>query len=195
MYKVIGTRRSRAFRVLWMLEEMGQPYEHVASTPRSPEATEVNPTGKIPALVTGDTVLTDSTAIMIHLGDVHGAFCHTAGTLERARQEGWTHRLMDELDAVLWVASRHSYVLPEDQRVPDIIPTQKQEYTRNLSRISGSVVGPFVMGDEMRIPDIILTHCLRWAALIGFPEPDEKLAAYLARMESRPALKRAADLA
>ena len=38
MYKVIGSRASRGLRVLWMLEELGQPYEHVPAKPRSDEA-------------------------------------------------------------------------------------------------------------------------------------------------------------
>ena len=33
MYQVIGTARSRALRVLWILEELDQPYEHVAVNP------------------------------------------------------------------------------------------------------------------------------------------------------------------
>ena len=35
MYQVIGTGKSRALRVLWMLEELGQPYEHVPVNPHS----------------------------------------------------------------------------------------------------------------------------------------------------------------
>ena len=44
-YKVIGAVRSRTMRVLWMLEEIGAPYEHVAAAPRSDEVTRFNPTG------------------------------------------------------------------------------------------------------------------------------------------------------
>ena len=54
MYKVIGATKSRAMRVMWMLEELGQPYEHVPCGPRSDAAKQYNPSGKIPALVDGD---------------------------------------------------------------------------------------------------------------------------------------------
>ncbi|MGY9039234.1 MAG: glutathione S-transferase N-terminal domain-containing protein, partial [Rhodobacterales bacterium] len=43
MYKVIGATKSRAMRVMWMLEELGQPYEHVPCGPRSDEAKQYNP--------------------------------------------------------------------------------------------------------------------------------------------------------
>ncbi|MEM6342081.1 MAG: glutathione S-transferase N-terminal domain-containing protein, partial [Pseudomonadota bacterium] len=60
MYKVIGAVRTRAFRVMWMLEELCQDYEVVPAAPASDEARQFNPLGKIPALVDGDAVLTDS---------------------------------------------------------------------------------------------------------------------------------------
>jgi glutathione S-transferase len=50
-YKVIGAVRSRTMRVLWMLEEIGVPYEHVAAAPRSDEVTRFNPAGKVPVLI------------------------------------------------------------------------------------------------------------------------------------------------
>lgn len=73
MYKVIGATKTRAMRVMWMLEELGQPYDHLPCAPRSDEAKQYNPSGKIPALVDGDDVLTDSVAIMQYLADKHGA--------------------------------------------------------------------------------------------------------------------------
>ncbi|MFO7919287.1 MAG: TolC family protein, partial [Nioella sp.] len=51
MYKVIGNTQTRAFRVLWMLEELGQPYEHVNAPPRDPAVVAVNPAGKVPVPV------------------------------------------------------------------------------------------------------------------------------------------------
>ena len=73
MYTVIGGTKSRAFRVMWMLEELSQPYALNPAAPRSEEARKYNPSGKIPAIVDGDEVLTDSLAIMTYLADKHGA--------------------------------------------------------------------------------------------------------------------------
>ncbi|HEX9859341.1 MAG TPA: glutathione S-transferase, partial [Paracoccaceae bacterium] len=41
MYTVVGTAKSRAARVLWMLEELGQPFEHIPAMPGSAEITAV----------------------------------------------------------------------------------------------------------------------------------------------------------
>ena len=194
MYQVIGTRASRAFRVLWLLEEIGRPYEHLAAAPRSKEALAVNPSGKIPALRVGDDVLTDSSAIMAYLTDRHGQLTCPAGTIERARQDALTHQILDDLDAVLWTAARHSFVLPEERRVPQVKEALKWEYERNLERLSSALKGPFLMGDKITVPDILLAHCLIWAEKTGFPAPDEKLSQYRGRMMAREAFQRAAAL-
>ena len=71
MYKAIGSRGSRVSRVLWMLEELGQPYEFVEVKLRSPEAYALNPSGKVPILIDGELTVTDSAAICVYLADKH----------------------------------------------------------------------------------------------------------------------------
>lgn len=194
MYEVIGTRASRAFRVLWMLEEMGEPYVHTPSGPRSDAAMAANPSGKVPAMRDGDAVLTDSVAIMTYLGDKHGALTHEAGTVARARQDALTLQIIDDADALLWAAARHSFILPEDRRVPAVKDSLAWEYGRNIARLSDAMQGPFLMGAVMTIPDLLLTHCLRWADIAKFPGPDAKLTDFRARMETREAFQRAVAL-
>ena len=130
MYTVIGATKSRAFRVMWMLEELGQDYVQRAAPPRSEEALKHNPTGKIPALVDGDDVLTDSVAIMTYLGDKHGMLTAPPGTPARARQDAMTFWLIDEFDAILWAAAKHSFVFPEALRMPQIKDSLKAEFGR-----------------------------------------------------------------
>jgi glutathione S-transferase len=186
-YTVIGTVGTRAARVIWMLEELGLPFEHDPAGPRSPQALQFNPSGKVPVLLVDGQALTDSTAILTFLADRHGAFTAPAGTLERALQDARTFLILDELEGLLWTSTRHSFILPQEQRLPEIKPSLKWEYARNLARLSERFDGPFVMGAKMTVPDFLLTHCLIWAQSAKFPEPGPVLAAYLDRMTSRPA--------
>lgn len=55
MYQVIGGVKSRGFRVIWALEEMGLDFEVLDAKPHSPEVKTANPLGKIPALKVGRT--------------------------------------------------------------------------------------------------------------------------------------------
>lgn len=195
MYTVIGTGKSRAFRVLWMLEELGQTYEHVPANPRSDGVVQFNPTGKVPVLIDDGTPITDSTAILTYLADRHGDLSHPAGTLDRARQDSLTQFLLDEFDAALWLAARHSFILPQELRVAAIKNTLKWEFEDSQKTLSHRMSdGPFLMGDRMTVPDLILTHCLDWALSARFPITEHRLTTYLDRMRQRPAYRRAAAL-
>ena len=192
MYTVIGTVQSRALRVLWMLEELGQSYEHVVAAPRSEGVVAFNPAGKVPVLIVDGTPIIDSTAIIQYLADRHGALTHPAGTLERARQDSLTQFLLDEFDAALWMAARHSFILPEELRMSGIKNTLRWEFERSQHTLMQRIgEGTFVMGEMMTVPDIILTHCLTWALSAKFPIVEHRLTEYLDRMRARPALGRA----
>ncbi|RMD93533.1 MAG: glutathione S-transferase family protein [Alphaproteobacteria bacterium] len=192
MYTVIGNRRSRTLRVLWLLEELGAPYEHMPAAPQSEAVRAHYPAGKVPVMLVEGEALTDSTAIMQYLADRHGAFTFPAGTLQRARQDGHTHFLLDEFDALLWTAARHSFVLPEDWRLPDVKDSLKWEFETSVERFLGRLgEGPFLMGEQMTVPDIIAAHCGSWAKAAKFPLENPAFEAYLARMFARPAYRRA----
>lgn len=191
MYTVVGATKSRGFRVMWMLEEMGLEYDHNPAPARSDEAKKFNPLGKIPALVDGDEVLTDSMAILTYLGDKHGQLTAPAGTPARARQDAMTFWLVDEFDAILWSAAKHSFVLPEAERQPAIKDSLKAEFARSAAVLSERLTDPFLMGDAITIPDILAAHCINWSIGAGFPRVDDKLGAWAKGMRERPAFKAA----
>ena len=191
MYSVIGRANSRATRVLWMLEELSQPYEHIPAAPRSEGVVSFNPAGKVPVLIEDGTPITDSTAIIQYLADKHGALTYKAGTLDRARQDSLTQFLLDEFDAALWMAARHSFVLPEKLRQSAIKDSLVWEFTNSQKTLVHRMgEGPFLMGQTMTVPDIILTHCGIWAKVAKFPIQEARLSAYLEHMTKRPALQR-----
>ena len=192
MYKVIGGVKSRALRVMWVLEELGQPYDHVAAAPQSPEVMAFNPAGKIPVLVDDDVPITDSLAIMTYLADKHGALTFPAGTLDRARQDSLTHFIMDELEGPLWMASRHSFILPEEMRMPAIKDSLKWEFERSQTTLVGRMAedGPFLMGETMTIADILLAHIGGWAVTARFPWTEQRLRDHTAMMRDRDGFQR-----
>jgi len=192
-YTLIGNVRSRALRVLWTLEELGLDYEHVDAPPRSEDVTRFSPAGKVPVLVADGVPITDSVAIMTYLADRHGALSFAPGTLERARQDSLTHMILDEVDAILWMAAKHSFVLPEDQRVPAIKDSLQWEFARSQPHIVSRMAedGPFLMGETMTIADILLAHCGGWAIAAKFPITEQRLRDHIAMMRDRPAFRRA----
>lgn len=192
MYTVIGKQLTRCYRVLWALEELGQEYDLNPALPQSPDVLALNPSGKVPILVENGETITDSTAIITYLADKHGQLTAPAGTLARAKQDAVTHMLLDELDAVLWTAARHSFILPEDKRVPEVKDSLKWEFARSLNRLEARMQGPYLMGEDFTIADIICTHCLNWAYSAKFPLENKALLEYSKRMRSRPAFQKVA---
>ncbi|MBU6248589.1 MAG: glutathione S-transferase [Xanthomonadaceae bacterium] len=90
---------SRSQRILWLLEELGQPYEirHYARDPKTmlapAELRAVHPLGKSPVVTDGELVLAESGAIVEYLADRHGdgRLLAAPGTAERRRQTYWLH--------------------------------------------------------------------------------------------------------
>lgn len=195
MYEVYGTVASRAFRVLWALEELGAEYTLIQATPRDPIVTAIYPAGKVPVLRVDDQIITDSTAILTYLADKHGGLLAPAGSIERAQQDAISNAVLDELDAVLWTGAKHSFVLPEDKRMPEIKDSLKWEFNRNVNRLADRITTPFAAGGSFSIADIILTHCLNWSISAKFDYESEKMSDYAHRMRERAAFKRVRALA
>jgi len=192
MYKVVGAVKTRAARVIWMLEELGVPFEHIAAPPRSDEARAASPSGKVPVLLVDGVAISDSTAIVQFLADKHGAFTHPAGSIARAQQDSLTHFILDEFDSVLWTAARHSFVLPPELRLPQIKDSLKWELERSQKALVARMGdGPYLMGDDFTVPDIILTHCIGWAMSAKFDITEDRLNTYNAQVRTRPAFLRA----
>ncbi|MEM7487504.1 MAG: glutathione S-transferase [Pseudomonadota bacterium] len=191
MYRLHGQVKSRAMRPLWLLEELGVPFEFVPVAARSPEAFALSPLGKIPVMETEDGMLFDSVAMMTFLADRHGAFTHAPGSYDRARQDAFTQTILETFDAVLWAYAKHSFVLPEDHRVPEVKASLRWQFGRHAETMAGLLGdGPSLLGTEPLVPDILLAHCCGWAAglKLDLPAP---LRAHMTNMRARPAFRRA----
>ncbi|MBT8153500.1 glutathione S-transferase family protein [Epibacterium ulvae] len=190
MYTVIGYPVTRTIRVLWALEELGLDYELNPVLPGSDETKEINPSGKVPILIEGDFKLTDSTAIMHYLADKHGGLLAKAGTQLRAQQDAMTFRLLDELDALLWMNARHTFVLPKEHRVSDIRPSAAWELNRNFDRLDADLTGPYLVGEQFGVADIILSHCVGWAKNVKIEITNKSILSHAKEMRARPAFQR-----
>ena len=164
MYKAIGSRGSRVSRVLWMLEELGQPYEFVEVKLRSPEAYALNPSGKVPILIDGELTVTDSAAICVYLADKHAdkGMGANPGVAGRAEMDSWMHFAQSEFEAPLWNKLRHRFLLPKEVRV-DVGPAAAYDFASEVKALDRRLGDkPFALGDRFSAPS---TCCsATWAA-------------------------------
>ena len=92
--KLFWAPKSRALRAIWMLEEIGQPYERVLIDIRSgaqdaPEYRRINPLGKVPAIDDDGVKVFDSNAILLYLAEKTGKFLQPASPANRAELLSW----------------------------------------------------------------------------------------------------------
>lgn len=196
MYKLIGSPKTRAFRVLWMLEELGVDYEVEPANPHSEAVLTANPSGKVPALLADGEVIIDSTAICQFLADRHGNFTFPAGSIERAQQDSFTHFALDDVDSVLWFNAKNTFILPEEFRSETAQKACRYEFD-NAMKVLETRLGDktYVMGDDFTLPDLLLGHCAGWAINgAGWTIESEPVAAYFERVRSRPACIKALEL-
>ena len=193
MYQLIGAPKSRAFRVLWMLEELALDYQIEPVAPGSDAARAFNPSGKVPALKVGDDVIVDSVAICQFLADTHGKLTFPAGSMSRAQQDSWTQFAMDDVESPLWFNAKNNFVLPEELRSETAKKACKYDFDKAMTAFAERLGDKkFVMGNDFTVPDILLGHCGMWAINgAGWDLPTGPVADYFARVCDRDAHRRA----
>ena len=193
MYKAVGSRGSRVGRVLWMLEELGQPHEFVEVKLRSPEAYVLNPSGKVPILIDGDLKVTDSAAICVYLADNHAdkGMGANPGVAGRAEMDSWMHFAQSEFEAPLWNKLRHRFLLPKEVRV-DVGPAAAHDFATEVKALDRRLgENPFALGDRFSAVDVLLGDMGNWARAGKFPIESERVSDYFDRLLARPARARA----
>ena len=193
MYQAVGSPGSRVSRVLWMLEELGEPYEFVPVKLHSPEMYALNPSGKAPALVDGDVVVTDSAAICIYLADKHGEreMGARAGIAGRAEMDSWMHFAQSEFEAPLWNKLRHRFLLPQEVRV-DVGPAAAHDFANEVRTLERRLDGrAYALGDRFSAVDVMLGDMGAWARAGKFGIESDRVNAYFDRVLARPARARA----
>jgi len=191
MYTLLGSPKTRAGRVMWMLEELGVEYTIMPCGPHDPAVIAVNPTGKIPVLMDGDLAITDSAAILVHLADKHQKMTYPIGTPERAKLMSVISFAVDAVEQPLWSFAKHSFVYPEEMRALDaVLPGLRHEFAKAMEALEAMLGDQeFIMGDDFIVADVILGHLGGWAKGAGFGAPDGKVGEYMTRIRSRPGWK------
>jgi glutathione S-transferase len=192
--KLYGFGPTRSLRALWGLRELGADFEFVpvnlpAGEHRRPEFLALNPAGKLPVLVDGDSVITESAAIVLYLAEKFPE----KGLLpkdikQRAQVYRWVMFAVTELEQPLWRIAKHTFILPEERRLPQDVALAREDFTA-MARVLERQLQEreFIVGDRLTAADCVTAYLTDWAnenrLLDGFPN----LRAYLDRMYARPA--------
>jgi len=193
MMKLYGLGPTRSLRARWALQELDAEFEFVpvnllAGENRHPDFLRLNPAGKLPILVDGDLVLTESAAIVMYLAEKYGAKgLMPADLSERAQAYRWSMFAVTELEQPLWRIARHSFVYPEEKRLPEDIALAKEEFKAMAAILDRHMdKREFIVGDTITIADCVTAYVLDWGNENGLLDDYPNLKAYLERMYARP---------
>jgi glutathione S-transferase len=193
MMTLYGLGPTRSLRALWALQELDAEFEFVpvnilAGEARRPDFLRLNPAGKLPVLVDGDLVLTESAAIVMYLAEKYGAKgLMPAGLTERAQAYRWSLFAVTELEQPLWRIAKHTFLYPEDKRLPEDIALARAEFVAMAAVLERHMDGRvFIVGDRISIADCITAYVVDWGDENGLIDACPNLKAYLERMYARP---------
>jgi glutathione S-transferase len=187
--------QSRAAIAHWMLEEVGAAYEirlvdFQKGDNRTPEFLAINPMGKIPTLVVGGTVITETPAILAWLADAYpdAGLAPPPGSPERGAYYRWLFfggscfepAMTDEMFKRPAPERKSSLGWGSYDEVVDTVETALRP-------------GPYLLGDKFTAADLYIGSELMWGGMFGAPRLKESasISAYVARCTDRPAFRRA----
>ena len=122
-------QQSRSFRCLWALEESGLEYKYVPiklrtnenepDSAQNPDYLAINVQGKVPTLIDGNMTLTESVAILNHIARRAPAsgLRPTEDVKLIAKYDEMACFVLAELEQPLWSKGKHTFALPEEQRL------------------------------------------------------------------------------
>jgi glutathione S-transferase len=191
--KLYGFGPTRSLRALWGLKELDADFEFVpvnllAGEHKRPEFLRLNPAGKVPVLVDGDTVIPESAAIVLYLADKYRERGLLPASLEAwAHVYRWTMFAVTELEQPLWRITKHTALYPEEKRLPADIALAREEFLAMAAILDSHLEGrQFIVGDSITVADCVAAYLVDWANELRLIDDFAELRAYLERMYARP---------
>ncbi len=165
---------ARSFRPLWMLEELGLPYElkMLPFPPRvfAKEYLGINPLGTIPFMVDGETRMTESSGICHYLGTKHGPTPLIVGIDEPAYGAflNWMYFSDATLTFPQTLVLRYSQLEPEERRNPQVSGDYAKWFLGRLRAVEAAAAkSEFLCAERFTAADIANGYALRLASNIG----------------------------
>lgn len=193
MITLYHSPRSRSTRILWLLEELGAPYEvrqvsifRPMSGEGAPDPTNVHPDKRVPAIVHDGELVAESVAIVLYLTDAFPAarLGPAAREADRGAYLTWLAWYAAEMERAMFAAMGGE--LSGD-------PMKHRDYDAMLARLEGALAkAPYLMGETFTGADLLVSSAINFARK-AFPD-NALLDAYVERCKARLAFQRAIAL-
>ncbi len=200
--KIHGIAASRTARPLWLLEELGVPYEHVSQSyvgggTRTPEFLALNPNGHIPVLEDDGVVVWESMAINLYLARKFGGPLAPANLAEEAEALRWSFWAVTECEKDALSVLMHRVAMPADKRDAGVADQAEGNLGRPFSILEEHLAKrQWIAGDRFTVADVNVASVLSWAQPSRkLMEANPRVADWLKRCNERPAQQKVRSLA
>jgi glutathione S-transferase len=191
--------RSRSTRVLWLLEELGEPFD-LTVMPReakqTPEYLALHPLGRSPVLETEDGPVFESAALILHVADLHpeAGLIGPLGSYSRALQYQWCFFGMTEIESALMDIARQLW--KEGKPIEEVVDRATARFVKATDVVAQALEDrDYLVDDEFSVADIVVGSVLAFTRTGQLTELPEGVHDYVDRLEARPARQRAVAVA
>jgi glutathione S-transferase len=184
---------TRSIRARWTLQELELDFDAVTvnlakGEHHKPEFLAINPAAKLPVLVDGDIVLTESAAIVLYLAEKYPQKrLMPTDVRGRAELNRWLLFTVTELEQPLWRISKHTNLYPEADRIAAAVTLARRDFTQIIGVLDAHLrERPYVLGEHVSVGDFVLAYTLDWANELKLLDDRPTLRSYMERMYARP---------
>lgn len=189
---------SRSQRILWLLEELGTPYEmkkyqRMETRLAPPELEAAHPLGKSPVITDGDIRIAESGAIVDYIIRTYGKgkMMPAVGSADYEAYNEWLH--YSEGSAMLPLML-NLYVSRLKEAGAPLHPRIDGEIKNHLGYVNSALEGSeFFIGNALTGADIQMSFVAEMANIFDKLGPYPNLSAWLSRMHARPAFRRSIE--
>jgi len=196
--KVYFAPQSRAVRTVWLLEEIGKPYELVKFTlgqkeMRGPDYTAINPNGRVPTVLDGDSTISESTAIAQYLAAKYAPGLAPGPKAQNfAEYLQWLHYAEGMIMPPINNYVVETILLPPERRNEEIAMRALKLLNRTLVAVEQHMDGRDFLAGDFTIADTITGHAVIMSRRLGAEFAElPNLSSYADRLEGRPAFQAA----
>ena len=199
MIVVHHLNNSRSQRILWLLEELGAPYEikfyqrDATTNLAPPELKQVHPLGKSPVMEDGETKIAESGAMVDYLIRKHGGgrLAPAAGTREHEQYLEWLHYAEGSAMLPLML---NLYTMRLGEAAAPLKPRIDSEIDNHLGYVNSALQGrDYLMGRELTGADVQMSFVGEVGRAFGRLGPHPNIAGWIERLHARPAFKTALE--
>jgi glutathione S-transferase len=197
--RVHHLNNSRSQRILWLLEELGAPYDIIhhqrdaVTNLAPPELCDIHPLGKSPVIEDNGKIVFESAAIVEYICERHGGahLVPARGTDDHIRYLEWLHfaegSAMTPILLNLYTGRLGDAAAPLRPRIDHQLQSHFQ-YMEDSVLPSG-----WFVGDGLTSADIMMSFPAEAAVKMGYAADKPKLTAYVAAIHARPAYQAALE--